>query len=234
MNLNLYEKISDDLCIIGNSHILRFNVTLGCKNISTNNKINMHNEYRYTSNKYNNMNELITIRRRFDYYISLESMNKEINDFIMIRQQDMYYIKNKLSKIYNIFSNEDYMKTIYAYDDDGLVMIYKIDPIYIKGLVNSNYIILELTVVKSDKFDDVEGVTVTLSTGSMFDITIDKFMEIYYLFDQFNMYLSAQLLINYMSSPFIGTNSNIMNDDIQNNNQGFKGVIRKPYCKSIF
>ena len=50
-----YEKISDDVCFLGNNALLRFNVSLARKDKS-NNRNHYHTEYVYDGDKYNNRN----------------------------------------------------------------------------------------------------------------------------------------------------------------------------------
>lgn len=230
-NLNSYEKISDDLCHLGYGFKLKFNVILGNKS-QNNTKIPFHNEYKYSSNKYVNQNNLITIKRKFDYYLSIESSYNDVNTFIMIRQQDMIYFKMNLHKVYTWFMSSEY-NNMYAFDKGKLVLARKVEPVYIKGLCSDNFIIIEPTVLTYNSID-IEGITFILSDITSFNMTIDKFMELYYIIDNFNMYLSAQLLINYMSSPIIGENQSVMSEDFNDNNidfvdPGFKGANREPY-----
>lgn len=230
-NLNSYEKISDDLCHLGYGFKLKFNVILGNKS-QNNTKIPFHNEYKYSSNKYINQNNLITIKRKFDYYLSIESSYNDVNTFIMIRQQDMIHLKMNLHKVYTWFTLPEY-NDMYAFDKGKLVLARKVNPVYIKGLCSDNFIIIEPTILTYNSID-IEGITFILSDITSFNMTIDKFMELYYIIDNFNMYLSAQLLINYMSSPFIGENQNVMSEDFNDNNidfvdPGFKGANREPY-----
>lgn len=230
-NLNSYEKISDDLCHLGYGFKLKFNVILGNKS-QNNTKIPFHNEYKYSSNKYVNQNNLITIKRKFDYYLSIESSYNDVNTFIMIRQQDMIYFKINLHKVYIWFMSSEY-NNMYAFDKGKLVLARKVEPVYIKGLCSDNFIIIEPTVLTYNSID-IEGITFILSDITSFNMTIDKFMELYYIIDNFNMYLSAQLLINYMSSPIIGENQSVMSEDFNDNNidfvdPGFKGANREPY-----
>lgn len=234
---NEYEKITDDLCIFSNGYIMRFNVVLGSKS-QDNMKIPFHNEYKYNSNKYLNHNSLITIRRKFDYYISIENFNKDINDYIMIRAQDMLFLRSNLHLAMQWFTSQQFIN-LFAYDKNKLVKMGQVEPVRINGLCNSNYMILSPTVIEYDNAS-YEGVMFTLTTGNYFSITVDKFMELIYIIDSFNMYMSAQLMLNYIGRPPEGINQLSFADDnaymSQMNTQppqdpGFSGTKREPYTK---
>ena len=67
-----YEKISDTLAYLGNGVNLKFSIDLGFKNKADGGKRFQYGEYRYQSNKYTNISNLITVKRRFKPYLSIE------------------------------------------------------------------------------------------------------------------------------------------------------------------
>ena len=68
----IYNKISDDVYIIGKNIILRMNVVL-YNTTSNSNKIYFHREVNYFDNKANQ--EMRSIKRSFDYHLSIENIN---------------------------------------------------------------------------------------------------------------------------------------------------------------
>lgn len=229
---NEYDKITDDLCMLSNGYILRFNVSLGSK-AKDNKKIPFHNEYRYNSNKYINHNSLITVRRKFDYYMSIENYNKDIKDYIMIRAQDMIFLKNSLYIASRWFTDPKF-NNLFALDNGKLIRMGQVDPVIIRGLCSSNYMILSPTVIEYEN-NSYEGVQFTLTSGNYFNITVDKFMELLYIIDTFNMHLSAQMMLAYLGKPPEGVNQTSFADDNAYISQlntpditpGFSGVNRE-------
>lgn len=208
-NIFNYEKITDDLCIIGINAILRFNVSLGNKTIDGKKRI-FHSEFEYKSDKYINMNSCSSIRRTFDYFLSIENMRvteKGIKEFIMIRIQDILYVREQFELATKWFRDSKY-ENLFAMSKGKLVMLGKVEPIKILGLPMGKSLMMEPIIISFDDNNQTTGVRLYLSSlDNYVDITVDKFMGIVYLLCSINMYESAQLLLNYIQRPELGTNS---------------------------
>lgn len=219
-----YEKISDDVYYIGNNAILRFNVLLAHKS-EDGIRYQYHREYEYTSDKYSNIDyNLVTIRRNFEYFLSIENIKKtDLNDkeYIMIRTEDMYYVLNQLKSVYKWFTDSAY-KNLYAYDKNKKMVIYnRPQSIYISNLAMDKYIIFDPIVLQYDNNIQQAGIRITLSNESNYvDISIPKFEGLLYTLTTFNMYQCAQNVINYLQRPEFGTNCYTFNSMHDVSNRG--------------
>lgn len=233
-----YEKISDDLYTLGYNTILRFNVCLSKKGKDNNTRYSFHKEYKYNSDKYND--SLITIRRSFDYYLSIENiiMSEFGKEFIMIRLEDMFYIKQQIQEAMRWFTDANIK--IYAIKDKKLIMLGKVEPIVISGLVMDKYISIEPIIYETEMIKATPGVRIYLSSdGNYVDMTTNKFMGFAYLIDSINLYESAQLLLNYIGRPEPGYNlknfeeDNNMNEILNNDYEDGFMVVKKGNNRKI-
>jgi hypothetical protein len=202
-----YEKISDDLYILGNNTILRFNVILA-KKADDGRRFHFHKEFEYVADKYIEKDKLITIRRTFDFYLSIENMRNNdagYKEFIMIRVQDMLYVQDQFRAACRWFTGKEH-QNLYAMNKGKLVMLGKVEPIEIMGLAMEKYIKMEPIVLEYDGVYS-PGIRIYISSMNNFvDISVDKFMGLVYLISNINLYQSAQLMINYLQRPEYGSN----------------------------
>lgn len=208
-----YEKLVDELYYLGSNFIMKFNVILNKKN-EDGTRRNYHSEYSYNSNKYSNVNTLYTMKRSFNYYISIEYMGKENDTFIQIRVQDIMKVNYALEQAYKWFNHDS---DIFMIDNDKLSIVTKVEPINIGRLSGDMGIVIEPIVIN---YEDMyyEGVRIYLNrTDNYVDMTIDKFSGLVYLLSNINMYQSAQLLLNYNGRLDYG--ENLINFSSNSNNQ---------------
>lgn len=213
---NQYEKLVDDVYILGQDMILRMNVVLGRKR-KDGNRYNYHNEYMYSSNKYLDMNKLVTVRRSYDFYFTIENMSSgNFQNSIMIRPQDMYNILDKLDECRRWFTDEQY-SNLYAYSNDNkLVIVDEPQPVVIKGLAADKRIVIEPTIITYENIQ-LEGVRMYVNDLNNFtDITIDRFMGFVYLMNTVDMFSAAQHMISYLGRPPIGENIVVFNNEYEN------------------
>ena len=213
-NIMKYEKISDDLCILGVNTILRFNVSLANKNQEGKKRL-FHSEFEYRSDKYIDMNSACSIRRTFDYFLSIENMrntDQGIKEFIMIRIQDILYVREQFQLATRWFRDAKY-ENLFANSKGKLVMLGRVEPIKILGLAMGKSLMIEPIVINYDETNQTTGVRLYLSSLENYvDMSVDKFMGMVYLLSSINMYESAQILLNYLQRPELGTNSFNMNN----------------------
>lgn len=203
-----YDKISDDLCILGFNTVLRFNVILS-KASQDGKRYHFHHEYEYNTNKYIDKKSLITIRRQFDFYISIENLRQNEfgqKEFIMIRIQDILYVREQLKKATEWFRSTEFAN-LYGMKGNTTILLRTVEPIHILGLASDKYLSLEPCVISYEEGKSISGIRIYLSSKNNFiDMTVDKFMGFVYLIESINMYESAQLLLNYLQRPEYGTN----------------------------
>lgn len=200
-----YDKISDDIYFIGNNTIMKFNVSLS-KDIN-NMRSHFHKEFKYNS-KYSNCNSLVTIKRSFDFYISIENIKKDdsgIKEFIRIGVSEILLVRYKLQEVLKWFTSNEF-QNLYGKKGKKLLILGRVSNIIIDRLPMNKYIEFEPTVCDYDT-ESVPGVRMYLSSKTNYvDINVDRLMGLIYLMDSINMYESAQLMINYLQRPENGTN----------------------------
>lgn len=210
---NDYEKLVDDIYFLGNNTILRMNVILG-KKLDDGRRYFYHSEFMYSTNKYIDTNRLITMRRSFEYYLTIENIKNTSDrekESIMIRVQDMLHMRHMLDKAYKWFTSDQF-RDLFAYSKSKLVILGKIDPIIISGLPAGKKITIEPTVVQYDS-SYYEGVRIYLNNNNNYiDMTVDRFMGLIYLINTIDLYQSAQLLLNYHGRPELGEHVVTFND----------------------
>lgn len=203
---DIYEKISDDVFTLGRNVVLRFNVSLSYKD-KEGNRVHYHKEYKYQS-KYRGVESLITLRRSFDYYLTIENVYKDDNgnkEFIRLGACEIIKFKIFLQNAINWFNDTKY-SSLYAIKDNKLVMMGRPENLILNELPMEKYLVLEAIVCVYEK-KSFPGVRLYLSSdGNFVDMSLDRLMGLYYSISTFNLYQSGQLMLNYVQRPEFGTN----------------------------
>lgn len=231
-----YEKISDDIFSLGNNAIIRFSVQLARYNRDTGERSSFHSEYGYHIPKKSKY-ELLTIRRSYDYFMTIENIYAPKNNdidlqkaYIRIGPSEFMNIKFTLNKVLAWFNSQEYAN-LYAYKSNELIMRPPIPTEEIQNMSMGKWLRFEPCVIT--RFDQSQecGVRIFLSDENNYvDINIDKLMGLIYTFSCFNMIQSAQLMINYLQRPEFGSNYTSfvreykMEDDSTESNPNFKST----------
>lgn len=198
-----YDKISDDLYFLGGGArlVLRMNVSLARRS-KEGNRQHYYSEYQYDTDKYLDKGNVVSMRRRFDYYMTLESLEDRNNlSGIMIRPQDMILLRSRLADILPWFSSD-----IYIVRGGKLMIVNRPNTIIIDGFPEQKSISFDPIVIDWEDGNQSMGVRITLSGGIYSDITIDKFYGFIYTINSINMIQSAQSMLAYIGMPEYGTN----------------------------
>lgn len=198
-----YDKISDDLYFLGGGAklVLRMNVSLARRS-KEGNRQHFYSEYQYDIDKYLDKGSVISMRRRFDYYMSLESLeDKDFLTGIMIRPQDMILLRSRLADVLPWFSSD-----IYIVRAGKLMIVNRPSTITIDGFPGGKSISFDPIVIDWEDNNQSMGVRITLSGGIYSDVTIDRFYGFIYTINSMNMIQSAQAMLAYMGMPEYGTN----------------------------
>lgn len=202
------DKLSDDVYALGINVVLKFNVSLSKSSNGT--RYHFHKEFEYPSRS-DDIPSLVTIRRSFDYYLSIESTQKDSNGnkiFIRIGPAEFLMFKKGLEIAVSWFNDSKY-KNLYAKNKGELIMLPPIPDYTISNLPMGKYIELAPTIVEKGMANDDKFPGVRLVLGDSNDVvnmTLEKFMGLYYIVSTFNMYQCAIELINYLERPEFGTN----------------------------
>lgn len=203
-----YDRLSDDLFFLGDNTLLRFNVSLARVSNKDGTKVSYHREYKYPSNKYSNTDFAITMRRSFDFYLTIEKLDARESS-VMIRVQDMILLRMKLKEVASWFSNGTFNII------DGNIKIIKRPSVIIDGLPDNKSLMFEPVVVVWETTNTQEqGVRLTLTESNTYvDIPINKFFGLLYIIDTLDMYNAAQNMLNYLGRPDFGTNMTEFQDN---------------------
>ena len=194
-----YDKISDDLCWLGSKCIVRMVVKLANKG-KDGNRYHFHKEFKYDTN-YANKKDAITIRRSFEYYISIDSLDNK-NHSIIITPKDMILLRMQLSEVFKWF----YDKT-FAMKNNRMIILEKKKPVTVDGLLGKKSLIFEPIIHTDWEEKQSKGVRITLSDSDVFtDVPVDVFAGFMYIINSIDMYTAAQNMINYIGHPDFGTN----------------------------
>lgn len=196
-----YEKISDMVYVIANRVVLKMNVSLSYYT-NDNKRINYHREVEYPSQKINS--NLINIKRQFDYYLSIEhTVDKS---YIRIGITEMMKIQQALHEAYKFFSDKIYAN-LYAKKDGELILYMNPNPIVITDLPQGKYLQFEPCVYIDFRGESQRGLRMYLSSKDSYcDISINRLEGLIYIMDNFNLFQSGQIMLNYFGRPDFGTN----------------------------
>lgn len=194
-----YDKISDDLCWLGNKCIVRMVVRLANKG-KDGTRYHFHKEFKYQSS-YTNNPELITIRRSFEYYISIDHLESG-DSGVMITIRDILLLRMKISEVFNWF----YDKT-FAIKNGKMIILEKKKPVYIDNLVGNKSLTFEPIVYTDFEDKQSKGIRITLNNPDIYtDVSANSFAGFVYIINSIDMFTAAQNMINYISHPDFGTN----------------------------
>lgn len=196
-----YVKMSDDIFTIDKFNLIRFNLNL-LKYDDKGQEYPFHTEYRY--HRFDNNN--ILIRRKFDYYLSIESVYNHNKEFIMITADMFMLFKYSLDEVLKWFRDEKY-KDLFFISKEGQLKMTSPQPQYeITNLPPRNKKITWRPIILNENTYNAE-IGVSLEYGNIVcNMPIQKFMGLYYTLYNFNMLLSAQMMMAYIGRPYYGYN----------------------------
>lgn len=193
-----YDKISDDLCWLGNKCIVRMVVKLSSK-AKDGTRYHFHKEFKYKT-QYVNKPDVISIRRSFEYYISIDSLESKASVIITIR--DILLLRAKITEAFNWF----YDKT-FAMKNNKMIILEKKKPVIIDGLMGGKFLMFEPIVHTDWEEKQSKGIRVTLGSSDEYtDVPANTFAGFMYIINSIDMFTAAQNMINYIGHPDFGTN----------------------------
>lgn len=234
-----YEKISDDILYVSKDVVLRMNVVLSRKN-KLNEKVSFHKDFIYDSDKYVNKNKLITTRRSFDYFLSLESIySSSVQVYFTINIFNIMQFRVFLNNVYRWFNDKKFER-LYAIKDNKLIILGRVDPI---EFYSGNYYIKAEPILINYENNQSEGIRLYFNSDTMYtDISLYKLSGLVYLINTADIYQYALGILSYIGAPPMGSQINVINDDgymeesINNGVQAKEGrkMINNTKSKSFF
>ena len=205
-----YEKISDLMMFLGNNVNLKFNIKLAKKGLDGR-RYHFHKEYQYLSN-YINQENIITIKRDFEYFLSIESQ-KDQDFFCMITINDIILLRSVLSNVVHWLDGS--IKT-FGIKNKKLILLGKQEPIVMQLVTNK---ILKFEPIVIINANDIQSQGIRLYIDGVYtDINANTFMGFVYLINTVDMFGCAQVMLNYIGSGnnFIGHRTiSFVEDDVQ-------------------
>lgn len=205
MEFMKYDKISDDVYTLGPNTVLRFNVSLS-KITSDGKRYHYYKEFEYQS-RASNQDTLITVKRNYDYYLSIENVqkNRTTDDkaFIRIGIQEYPKFRAQLEVVYSWFHSKEF-KRLFARNKGKLVLTSPVPEDAINGYPQNKFIRFVPTIIdKGEGKDRLEpGIEMDLSSYDNYVLmNYDRFMGLYYLIANFSMYQAAQNLVGCLGLP---------------------------------
>lgn len=198
-----YDKVTDDVFILGPNVVLRFNVSLS-KITPEGKRYHFYKEFEYPS-KAHDGSTLVVIKRSYDYYLSIENVQKDRSGdkvFIRIGTQDFYRFKCQIDKAVSWFTDPQY-QGLYVKSHGKLTLTGNIPESLVGGYPQGKFIRIVPTVIdKGEGKDRLEqGVEVDLSDYENYVlINLDKLFNLQFFLSTFNMYMAGQNLVNYLGS----------------------------------
>lgn len=229
-----YDKISDDVFILGSNVILRFNVSLS-KTTSEGKRYHFYKEYEYPS-KAHHQDTVITVKRSYDYYLSIENVqkNKSGDDkiFIRIGTQDYCKFKSQVDTAVSWFMDKKF-KNLYVKSRGKLSLTSPIPECVIGGYPQNKFLrFIPAIIDRGEGKDKMEqGVEIDLSDYDNYIlINVDRLMSLQFFLSTFNMYMAGQMLVNYLGIPYglnrytIGGTNNSKVLKIENDSKSIESV----------
>lgn len=194
---NNIEKLSDVVLQLDKFGSLKMNTRLGHKN-DNGFRSPFASGFVVGNNGYRGYNNLISIKREFDSYLSFEYAT-DPNFFVQIRADRMFLIREKFEEAMRSWILTD---ECWAVDKQGMpkVVISKVRPIEIIGMTpGMKTLRLDPVVIhRMNSFDKGIRMSVSTSTNTI-EMNIDTFMGLMYVLSSFNLYQASISQINSMT-----------------------------------
>lgn len=238
------EKLSDIVLQLDRFGFLKMNTKLGRKNDSGFREP-FASGFVIGNNNYRGFNNLISIKREFDSYLSFEYVTD--NDFfVQVRADRMFLVREKFEEAMRNWILSDKCWTV---DRQGIpkVVIAKVKPIEIIGMTPGNRVLrLDPVVIhRMNSFD--KGIRLSVNTSTnVIEMNADIFMGLMYTLSTFDLYQASLAQINSMTiyqhpafvKDLVKMDSNAGERQLkeQSEKEGVNKAVqgRKPRGKSFF
>lgn len=228
---NDYDRISDKVMWLGFGASLNFNVDLFYQRKDGNSKEkikeNFHRECLYKLDE--DSSYRVKIIRDFNYYFSIDYINRNIKERVVIGTEQIYSFIFNIKKVMKWFIGENGVNTVFKMKNGKIFIPTHPEPIKVV-LAFGNYIEFEPAIDSSSGYETIGVKTYLNSDGIFFFISSDNIFSLFHMVSTCNMYALAQNMLNYIGRPEYGTNSFIINPDINSGypNNSQNKIYNKP------
>lgn len=191
INYSNIETISDQVMMLSLDTYLKMNVKLGYKD-KDNNRQSYMRGYVVPGMKYNTSPDVLSIKRSFDYYLSIEKYQNQ-DFYIQIRPSKMIIMRHILNETAKwILSND-----IWAIKDNKLILKGRPNPININGMQPNNRTLQFEPIVNEYNGVYDKGIRMTIfNIDNYVDIGSDTFMGFVYTINNIDLYTAAITILN--------------------------------------
>ena len=205
-----YKKVVDILMWLDINYVLTFTTELFRK-VKDKDQIYYHSEIGYLSDNSFSIN----INRYFSYYLTIDNKGKNRSDIgvnqIRIDNTNFYQFTLALDAVSKWLTDSAY-SNLFIRRNNVIKIGLNIESVKINGVFENT--IMEFTPeVVNNNGEYITGIAIFINnmTEPIF-MSSSKFMNFRLFISTFNMYQSAQLMLNYMGRPSIGSNFINMTD----------------------
>lgn len=194
------ETVSDLLLRLNQELSLKMNVRFGHTNMKTNERESYIKGYLIDGQRYPDNPRVVSIKRDFDYYLSIESWSNRTMYFQM-RPVNMISVLNAFNRAYNWLVNEK----LWKYRDNTLYLINEPDEIFIYNLYPKDVTVgIKATVMYDDQGNFCRGIRLTIGDRLNFsDIGMNNFGAMCYILKTLDMYTAACTIVNSLPSVYL-------------------------------
>jgi hypothetical protein len=199
----MYDKIKDDVYVLGTNAILRFSVTLS--KYSGSNRYHYYKEFAYNRGN----TPIVSIQRSFDAYLSIENISKPAyggdKAFIRIGPAEQFYLYRMLQEAFSWFTDEKYSDLFIRAGGKLTIAAGNIPVSTINNLPQNKFLTLYPIVIdKGLGIDMLErGVRLVLSDEDNFvDMDFNHLVGFLSILTNFNIYTASLGLLNFIGIPY--------------------------------
>ena len=192
-----YDRVADTLLYLSDIFTLDFVTVLSTKD-KTGGRAFFHSETEYDSQKYNSSSKVKSIRRKPTFYFVINNKQSFDGSFVL-RPQDVQLITMLIEQ--QIFPwYFDHSKRIFKIVEDKLVITGKFNPVkYVRN--EYQYLVFTPCIYSFEDNTFKEGIRMQVSNSDYVDMEIDKFMGLYYILKNTDMYAVACSMVTYAKVP---------------------------------
>ena len=200
-----YEKISDTLLYFSSTLSLRSNVFLA-KRDRNDRRMPYHVEYRYSTDRYADAAELISLKRDLRFCFSIED-STDLRNGVMLHVQDVVFLRLLIEK--NIFPWYMGARKVFGkHPDTGMIIVngtYEPQQLVISEVSYLGFV--PIAIEYETEHNSIYGIRMTMNRPDNFvDMPLDKFMQFYYFIAHTDMYNAACCMLNYVKMQPYGVN----------------------------
>ena len=217
-NFNDYEKIQDTLLYLGNTFVLKFNVSLASKDKHGNRKF-YYSEYQYQS-RYPDYGNVVSIKRQFKFYMTIEEVMNYQNS-VLITIGDMPMLRGTLTAAARWIQGS----SVFGLNPDGQLRILE-DARTMMNLGQNSGLLFEPVIIPMPDGTSAKGIRMSINDEKNYvDMEARNFMAFYEIIRSIDMYNAACSIVS--SLPMIHDDAAVNRSDIDAQTQEYRQNISK-------